>query len=92
MKRITKAEARKLFAQGKPVTLCPCKLYPGGPWSIGCRVFGKEWIERADRLYRESDLWKGTAEATGWDLMYNEWKYYNASYETGYYAHYYVEG
>lgn len=26
-----------------------------------------------------------------WDTMYNRWHYYNASYETGYYAHYYVE-
>lgn len=26
-----------------------------------------------------------------WDQMYNNWAFYNATYETGYYAHYYVE-
>lgn len=25
-----------------------------------------------------------------WDQMYNNWAYYNTSYEAGYYAHYYI--
>ena len=29
-RRISKAEARKAFDQGKPVIFCPCKLYPFG--------------------------------------------------------------
>lgn len=36
--RITKAAAQKLYNNGEPVTLCPCKLAPGGLWSIGITV------------------------------------------------------
>lgn len=36
---ITKAAARKLWAAGKPITLCPSKLRPGGPFASDMTVF-----------------------------------------------------
>ncbi len=91
--RITKAEARKLFAQGdKVIYLCPCKMRPGFPFNMALGVTGKEYLENAERNKEGSDLWKGTLEETAWDLMYNNWYFYNClDNETGYYAHYYVE-
>ena len=86
--RITKAIARKLFAEGKPISLCPCNMYPGGPWNMACLIGGKEWLEKAEGYKSHPDLWKGTVEKTAWDLMYNNWAYYNSECR---YAHYYVE-
>lgn len=101
--RITKAAARKLFAAGETVYLCPCKFYPGGMWSVECPVtmtsdliedakrFEDHYNRRHESAYsaQYADLWKGSIAATAWDLMYNNWRYYNTSYEQGYYAHYY---
>jgi hypothetical protein len=96
--RISKREAQKRFNAGTmPVYLCPCKLRPGFPWNVACLIFGKEYLEDAERYAPRPDgtdgsiLWKGTLEKTAWDLLYNNWAYYNATYETGYYAHYYVQ-
>lgn len=92
MRRVSKAQARKLFNAGdKPVILCPCRMHPGRAFSMGCTVFGREWLERAERYRYHPALWEGTVEATAWGLMYREWAYYNATSETGRYAHYYVE-
>lgn len=94
-RRISKAEARKLFNQGNhPIFLCPCKFRPEGPFSMAAMVAGREYLEKArgyEKHYKDSPVWAGTVEATAWGLMYNNWKHYNASYETGYYAHYYVQ-
>lgn len=91
-KRIRKPEALKRFIEGKPFYLCPCKLYPSSPWNVAylC-VSGKEWMESADRHGKESKLWEGSRERTAWQLMMNNWCYYNATYETGYYPHFYIE-
>lgn len=90
--RITKAQARKLFAKGdKIIYLCPCKMLPDTPFNMAAGVSGKEWLEKAAGYRTHPDLWKGTVEATAWDLMYNSWSFYNASHECGGYAHYYVE-
>jgi hypothetical protein len=92
MTRISKSQAFKLFCEGKPFIVCPCKCHPYAPWNMGypCRN-GLEHIEDAKR-YKEGDpLWKGTLEKTAWALMYNNWAFYNTNYEVGYYAHYYVE-
>jgi hypothetical protein len=89
--KITKAAAKKRFAANQPVYLCPCKMRPGGPFNSACLIFGKEYLEQAEG-YRNNDiLWKGNLEATAWNLMYNNWAFYNTSYETGYYAAYYIE-
>lgn len=95
-KRITKKEAQTLFAQGKPVYLNPCKFMPSTPFNQACLILGKEYLDKAAEYgpkgtFPNEKLWKGTVEQTAWDLMYNNWAFYNATYETGYYAHYYVE-
>jgi len=96
LKRISIHQAKKLFADGTSIIIvCPCKMVPDGPWSLGCRISGKEYLEDAERYSpdngRMSDLWKGSLVETAWKLMYNNWAFYNATYETGYYAHYYIE-
>lgn len=108
LKRITKREAFKLFTTtDRCIVLCPCKFHPGGPFSMGCTVAGKEYLEKADlyaprphTIVKDGELtnvvapgvlWKGTREKTAWDLMYNNWVYYNVNNEAGRYACYYVE-
>ena len=90
--RITKAQARKLFAEGdKVVYLCPCKMRPGFPFNMALGVSGTEYLEQAEGYKKNPDLWKGTVEETAWCLMFNNWNFYNASHECGYYPHYYIE-
>lgn len=93
MKRITKAQAKRLFAAGKPVIFCPCKMHPGRPWSMGATIHPKEHLERAEQYAdgHSPQLWKGTLVETAWALAYNAWAFYNCTWETGRYAHYYVE-
>ncbi len=91
MRRISKAQARKLFAADRPIYLCPHKMRPDGPFSCACLILGKSYLENAEMYRNDPQLWKGTLEKTAWDLMYNNWCFYNATYETGYYAAYYVE-
>ena len=86
MQRITKSTARKMFAAGEVFLICPRKLRPGGPFNSASRIHGKEWQEAGAG-------WRGPeTPAETWVRMYNEWAYYNTSYEVGYYAHYYIEG
>lgn len=88
--RITKRQAAKRFISGDVIHLCPCKMAPGGPWSPVCAIEGKPYLEKAETYRGHPDLWKGTLGETAWSLMYNIWEYHNASWETGYYAHYYI--
>lgn len=93
-RRISKAEAVKLFLKGDhPIFLCPCKFRPEGPFSMAAMIAGREYLEKAKgyEKHKDSPVWKGTVEKTAWELMYDNWKFYNATYETGYYAHYYVQ-
>lgn len=90
-RRITTTEAKKLWLAGKSVYLCPHKLHPCSPWNMATLVTSAEWLEAADRHGPTSEVWDGSRETTAWALMLNNWRYYNASYETGYYPHYYVE-
>lgn len=91
MKRITKRQAKKLFSEGKMIVLCPCKIWPEGPFSMACRISGTEYIREAHMSVNHPDLYKGSIEETAWCLMYNNWQFYNSSYEMGYYPHYYVD-
>ncbi len=92
LKKVSKRTAQKLFNEGdKIIILPPCKMYPMGAFSLGCRIAGKEYLQKAEEYGPECDLWKGSIERTAWDLMYNNWAFYNTSYECGYYAHYYIE-
>lgn len=86
LQRISKRQAKKLFADGHScIVVCPCKMRPEGPFSPACTISGKEYLGYAagsDYSYNLESAWK---------LMYNNWAFYNTSWETGYYAHYYVE-
>jgi hypothetical protein len=90
MQRITIHEARKRFATGQAIYVCPCKLNPDGPFSPACLVYGLEYLERAERYQEHSTMWAGSLERTGWRLMMDNWRYYNANFEAGYYPHFYV--
>jgi hypothetical protein len=90
-RRITIQAARRRFNENKAVYLCPHKMAPDGPYSPAALVFGREWLERAELYKGNEKLWAGTLEKTAWAIMLNNWKHYNASYETGYYPAYYVE-
>jgi len=105
-KRITKKHAKKLFSEGKPIYLCPSKMNPNAYlFSPACLVFFTDDLKQSALRYKSyaedtsdsyypkqyAHLWLGSIEETAWDLMYNNWSYYNTSYETGYYAHYYIE-
>jgi hypothetical protein len=84
--RISKREAQQLFASNKPFYLCPCKLKPCTPWNVACLILNhNQWLAWA-KCFATKDI-----EKQAWELMYESWKYYNASHEAGYYAHYYVE-
>lgn len=95
-KRITKREALKRFYAGKPIWLQPCKLCPGG-WAYPCQIDPpKHWEHAAivKRVWRSGwtaeDATQEIKEAA-WESMYNNWAYYNTSWEMGYYAHYYIK-
>lgn len=79
--KISKREARKRFDQDLHVILCPCKLRPGGPFSPEVTIFPQAHKYRAKLV--------GSPDA--WESMYNNWRFYNASYEAGYYASYYKQ-
>lgn len=94
LKRITKREAKRRFGDGETIVLCPSNMRAGGPWHPECSVSISPGYFQDALWYgknKHPDLWKGTVLETAWALMYNNWAYYNTSYEQGYYAHYYVE-
>jgi hypothetical protein len=95
--RISKREARKLFNENKSFVLCPVKLRPGSPWSSHCTIPTdtiKDYKVQAawyapDGITPSTELWEGTINNTAWTLLYDNWAFYNTSWETGYYAAYY---
>jgi hypothetical protein len=89
--RITIHQAKKRFFAGEVVYFCPHKMRPDGPFSQAVGIHPKEWVAKATQYKNNPDLWKGSIVTTAWRLAYNNWAYYNASYEAGYYAAYYVE-
>jgi hypothetical protein len=96
LQRITKRQAIQRFNRDLPIILCPHKMTPSGLWDQGYHlgsVVIQEWRERASWYAQgrtDSPCWKGDINRTAWDLMYSNWAYCSASYETGYYAHYYI--
>ena len=89
--RITKKEAQKRFFTDQPVFFCPCKMRPDFPWSPACLIPSKGYLEKAALYRNHPALWQGTLEKTAWSLAINDWTFYNATNETGYYPHYYKE-
>lgn len=88
-RRITKAEARKLFDAGKVVYWCGHKMRPEGPFSPAIGIHPRPWMEQAT-LHVGGECWKGTHTKTAWTLAFNAWMFYNANWECGYYPAYYV--
>ena len=88
MTRITKHQAKQRFAAGQAFSLCPHKMRPGYP-------FNQAFLVTADYLSRyrsDSGIYKGdVSDQEAWDTLYNNWAWYNTSYEQGYYAAYYID-
>lgn len=80
--RITKREAQRRFIAGDTIVLCPCKLRPGFPFAPHVPVNGKRHRSEAYGNPTDAELWK---------RMYNNYCFYNSSWETGYYPHYYLD-
>ena len=75
MVKINKQKARRLYNEGKEIITIACKMMYGAPWHLECR------IKKEPGIYRTSDF----------DTRIANFKYYNCTYETGYYPHYYIE-
>lgn len=69
--RVSKAAARKAFNAGKPVILCPVKLYPFGAWRPSCMIQGDQCSDTFERLL-ENFIW--------YNCQLNETGYYAAFY------------
>lgn len=80
--KISKQEARRRFGNGETIVLCPRKLRPGFPFAPHVTVNGSRWRQETYGNPTNSELW---------DRMYNSFCFYNCSWETGYYPHYYLE-
>ena len=100
-KRITKREAFKLWMEGKEICLHPCNM--NFFWMQPMPVTAENYVEHV-KMYAEMDvkypkkeysIWVYSNEKElyqkAWDIMYNNWAYYNTNYEMGYYAHYYIK-
>ncbi len=78
-KQITKHQAFRLWCEGKTIYLNPCKMGIN-MWNTECPVKHNEYYLNDLELNKKA-----------WDIMYNEWAFYNTNYEMGYYAHYYIK-
>jgi hypothetical protein len=78
--RISKAHARKIFTEGKPVIFCPSNLCPFGFWNPQIEITAKKWIEDA------------SGDATkAWEAANDSFMFYNCvNTETGKYIAYYT--
>jgi hypothetical protein len=81
--RVSKLTAIKLWCEGKPITFVPCKMVPGGMWGMGSTITVAEV-----RAAREGE---GKTDTDLFNLICDEYRYYNCNWETGYYPAYYVK-
>ena len=73
--RISKAKARKLFAAGKTFYIQSCNMKPVNPWQSAMEIDSGHYKE----------------ESWSFDMVVNDYEYYNTDYERGYYAAFYVK-
>ena len=75
-KRISKAQAKKLFNDGDIVRVVPNKCRPENMWTT------QDW-EKANfhEIYGENQF----------ERIVNSWKFYNGNHELGYYPAFYVK-
>ena len=71
MKKITKAAARKMYANKQTFIMVPCKCAPTSIFAVEMKP---GWMFR------------------NFDVMYNEFLYYNCNPETGRYISFYIKG
>lgn len=84
--RVTKATARRLWTEGKPIVFCPCLLYPFGGWRPSMMVQRSFETEKERAEY-------GLNVPT-FDGLVREFESYNCTQcpgETGRYAAFYVQ-
>lgn len=82
-KRISKVAARKAYLEGKPVVLCPCKLYPFGGFRPSCMI----------QRDAEDDAQRDALGLTGhsFNERVQNFEWYNCNMnETGYYTSFFV--
>lgn len=85
MKRITQKQAEKLLQQDKSIIIVPCKFSPEpGNFSLAMTITKGSISEQLS--YNPAATWKEKFSA-----FLNNYRFYNCSYETGYYPHYYQE-
>ena len=81
MYKVNKTVARKLFNQGKTISLYPCKANIHSKW-IEPFTIQKDAI--ANTMPNQSD------KTIDFDKIVNNFEAYNCNYELGMYAAYYV--
>jgi hypothetical protein len=82
-KRVSKVAARKVYESGKPVVLCPVKLYPFGGFRPSCMV--------QRNLQDEESRAKCELKIDSFDDVVQNFQWYNCNLnETGKYASFYV--
>jgi hypothetical protein len=82
--RVSKRAARVAYELGKPVVLCPCKLYPFGGYRPSMML---------QRDF-EDDAQRDALGLTGHTFVerVQNFEWYNANcWETGYYASFFIE-
>lgn len=80
--RLNKVQALKWLKSHEFIDLCPCKLYPYGPFMPSVRIFKDDIANRCKEFEESFD-----------EVFYNiitHFEYYNCSYEAGYYTHFYT--
>jgi hypothetical protein len=86
-----KTVAKKMWRAGKTVGLLACNLRFGGMMGQPCPTKQADYVEHLECMDWQSIYPGCTIEEAAWRSMYNNWQYYNANSECGYYAHYYLE-
>lgn len=73
MTKIRKNTARKLFNDGRELTIIPCKCAPGSAWLTGFRIC-KNNLENADfdRLINEFEYYNCNSELGRYTSFYVE--------------------
>lgn len=98
VKQISKARARRLFAQGKKVFMQSCNMYPFGMWQSMCDTqLDKDQLIESKKHYDwcidgnyPLPVHPATAEGQ-FDMVCNDYSYYNTDSERGKYISFYED-
>lgn len=84
--RVNRKQAKRVYNEGKPVYLLPCKMRLENPWFNPCRV-QKEEINTISNDGFNTII----ARNREFETIENCFIYYNCNPETGKYAAWYIE-